>query len=458
MGFTTLECIDILDDCLWNKNFNAVIIAHDKESLKKIFKKVKLAWLEFEKELGTALGFVADTSNSNMLQFNNGSTVSVALSSRSDTVNRLHVSEFGKICKKYPLKAEEIITGAFPSVPASGRIDIESTAEGEVGYFHDMFWEAWEEGEPDNQLNFKAHFFPWSEYSDYRMKSISSIPEKFREYQRKHNLDDEQITWYFGMQSKLKELMKQEYPTTPEEAFESSGHKVFDPEVINRRIARDVEEGEAIGKWKFFDDFKLGHVYACGADPAEGVGRDSSSAHIIDYSHRTEHGVIKPKVVAVFCDNKVEPDMFAHELKRGCSRYGDCILAVERNGTGLATLTVLKDIYFNLYTEKRKDQTLDKDTDRLGFLTSASTKPMIIYNLKTAINEDDLLIPDKPTLRELRLYDEEDLKRLRFDPEISHHLDRVMSLAIAYELRNYAIASGNITATEEPLIEGVYIQ
>ena len=37
-------------------------------------------------------------------------------SARSGTLQRLHVSEFGKICAQYPKKAREIVTGAFPAV------------------------------------------------------------------------------------------------------------------------------------------------------------------------------------------------------------------------------------------------------------------------------------------------------------------------------------------------------
>lgn len=56
--------------------------------------------------------------------------MTVSNSGRSGTHNRVHVSEFAKLCAKYPAKADEIITGTIPSVPANGRMDIESTAEG----------------------------------------------------------------------------------------------------------------------------------------------------------------------------------------------------------------------------------------------------------------------------------------------------------------------------------------
>lgn len=48
------------------------------------------------------------------------------------------MSEFGKICAKFPDKAREIVTGAFEAVSLKGRITLESTAEGKSGYFYEF--------------------------------------------------------------------------------------------------------------------------------------------------------------------------------------------------------------------------------------------------------------------------------------------------------------------------------
>lgn len=50
----------------------------------------------------------------------------------------LHISEYGKICNKYPDKAREIQTGALNTVAPESEVFIESTAEGNSGYFYDM--------------------------------------------------------------------------------------------------------------------------------------------------------------------------------------------------------------------------------------------------------------------------------------------------------------------------------
>lgn len=57
------------------------------------------------------------TDSVNEMSFSNGSTISVRTSFRSGTIQFLHISEFGKICAKYPDRAKEIVTGAIEAVP-----------------------------------------------------------------------------------------------------------------------------------------------------------------------------------------------------------------------------------------------------------------------------------------------------------------------------------------------------
>ncbi len=74
----------------------------------------------------------------NMYAFSNGSTIGVSTGYRGDTLQSLHVSELGKISRKYPDRALEIKTGAFPAASGkSSTITVESTAEGKQGDFYE---------------------------------------------------------------------------------------------------------------------------------------------------------------------------------------------------------------------------------------------------------------------------------------------------------------------------------
>lgn len=428
-GITTYECIDGLDDVLFTKNFTMVIIAHELEAVKKIFKKIKLAWEYFPENLKSEMGYVVNSDNANELSFNNGSSIRVALSSRSDTVNRLHISEFGKICAKYPQKAEEIITGAIPSVPENGRIDIESTAEGEFGEFYEMFWEAWYRGNPQVNKQFKAFFFGWNEHIEYQLEGNFEIPQDLRLYQSKHNLTNKQINWYFIERGVLKDKMKQENPTTPEEAFESSGSKMFDLEQLDWQRQFTVE-GVKIGDWTFYKPYIPSHSYALAGDVAEGLGQDSSTGVIIDFT--------TSEVVGEYCSNQIAPDMFGYELFNGSNKFGGCLIAPERNNHGHTTISTLKTLNANIFEEETLGKVSDKGTKKLGWHTNGASKPKMLYELSEAINEQRLKIPSKSILNELRTYDRSDLSVTKFDPDQSRHWDRVIALAIAWQMRLHA--------------------
>ena len=73
--------------------------------------------------------FKSDKSGSGAYVFDNGSSIRVSTSYRGGTLQRLHVSEFGKICRQFPHKAKEIVTGAFEAVGIGNQITLESTAE-----------------------------------------------------------------------------------------------------------------------------------------------------------------------------------------------------------------------------------------------------------------------------------------------------------------------------------------
>ena len=128
LGFTTLVCIVWLDTALFSENMRCGIIAQDREAAEVIFRdKVKFAYENLPEELKAAMPLARDSA-SELLFAHNNSSIRVATSMRSGTIHRLHISEFGKICAKYPDKAKEVITGSIPAVPKSGILIIESTA------------------------------------------------------------------------------------------------------------------------------------------------------------------------------------------------------------------------------------------------------------------------------------------------------------------------------------------
>lgn len=230
-GFTTQIDIFFLDTCLFNKNIKAGIIAHSLNDAAEIFRtKIKFPYENLPEEIRDNPLISARNDKSNQYVFNNGSSITVGTSFRSGTVQLLHISELAKISLKYPKKADEIQTGAIESVPMNGLIFIESTAEGAGGYFYDVYKKASDmrlENKTLSPLDYKDFFYAWHFNNDYRIdkKYYNKKYDKYFENLELEglNLDMEQKAWYCLKCENLNEdKMMREYPSTPEEAFNSS--------------------------------------------------------------------------------------------------------------------------------------------------------------------------------------------------------------------------------------------
>lgn len=236
LGFTTLIAIMWLDHALFNANQRCGIVAQDLEAAGVIFRdKVRFAYEHLPDVIRERFPLARDSA-SELLFAHNNSSVRVATSMRSGTIHRLHISEFGKICAKFPEKAAEVITGSIPAVPVNGIAVIESTAEGRTGEFFDMTQRAMALLRDKVKLtpqDYRFNFFPWWQEERYRMNAtLADISQEEHEKldvieaAAGTKFDPEQRAWYM---SKLRaefagreERMWQEYPSTPSEAFQVS--------------------------------------------------------------------------------------------------------------------------------------------------------------------------------------------------------------------------------------------
>jgi hypothetical protein len=231
LGFTTLVAIYFLDCALFRANIRAGIVAHNDDAAKTIFRdKVKHAYDNLPEELRKVMTLSRDSA-SELLFSHNNSSIRVGTSMRSGTLQYLHISEFGKICAKFPDRAKEVVTGSIPSVPTNGVIFIESTAEGQEGDFYRMSKRAQEITNPTPK-DYAFHFFPWWGEERYRLSEPVTISEKEHAYFDKVEaeagtaLDIQQRAWWVATRdadySGSDESMWQEYPSTPKEAFQQS--------------------------------------------------------------------------------------------------------------------------------------------------------------------------------------------------------------------------------------------
>ena len=232
MGMTTFIDLYILDECIFNKGVEAGIIAHNKEDASKIFRrKIKYPYENLPDDIKDNIWPTTD-SKTEMI-FSNGSVVSVGVSLRSSTCQYLHISEHGKICAKYPDKAEELKSGALEAIGIGQIVFIESTAEGRGGDFYEYCVNAKrmeDEGIEFTEMDFKLHFFAWWMDPTYvlpnpeRVVITADLQQYFEDLWRQHGIEltAGQKAWYVKKAERQGDTMKREYPSTWEEAFEAS--------------------------------------------------------------------------------------------------------------------------------------------------------------------------------------------------------------------------------------------
>lgn len=247
LGMTTAIQLWMLDRALFTPNMSAGVIAHNREDAQRFFDgKIKFAYEHLPGEIQDRVQ--ARNDNANELTFSNGSSIRVGTSLRSGTYQMLHVSEFGKICAKYPDKAREIVTGSLNTVPTSGVSFIESTAEGAYGEFHAMCKQAEQlqaAGYPLSALDYKLFFYPWWKSQDYRLDDPVNVDQEMAVYfqmlREEHgiNLDRHQQSWYVRKAAEQGSMMRQEYPSYLAEAF----HVEIEGQIYAKQIGKARAEG-----------------------------------------------------------------------------------------------------------------------------------------------------------------------------------------------------------------------
>lgn len=242
LGFTTLLTIVFLDACLFgDDNTRAAIICHTENAANKIFRdKVRFAYDNLPDPIRSLFPLKQDRADELVFAHNN-SSIQVAVSARSGTLQYLHISEFGKICAKFPQRAQEVVTGSIPAVPTNGFVFIESTAEGASGYFYKMTKRSEELHNLKKKLTnkeYRFHFYPWWDNEDYQMPAdgviITEVDHKyFAEIESKTGttLSLEQRAWWISTRdndfSGEDAMMWQEYPSYPDEAFKQSNEGAY---------------------------------------------------------------------------------------------------------------------------------------------------------------------------------------------------------------------------------------
>jgi hypothetical protein len=335
-GFTTFIQLFMLDACLFNSDIRAGTIAHTMPDAQVIFRdKVRFP---YDNLPDGVKGLVpAQNDNTTELLLANNSGIRVGVSLRSGTLQYLHVSEYGKICAKFPDKAREVRSGALNTVDKNGIVFVESTAEGQDGHFFELCQSARtlrNAGGALTSMDFKFHFSPWYEDEAYQLAAGSvDIPASYLDYFARLDglgikLTPDQKAWYVKKAEQQQGDMKREFPSTPDEAFEAAIEGAYYSDQLTRmemdkRLTRlPIDTGIPV-----MTTWDLGLNDACTIWFVQVVGRE---IRFVDYYESSGFGLehyvqeIKKRREQhgfVFGDHYFPHDVNNGEISNGKSRF-----------------------------------------------------------------------------------------------------------------------------------------
>lgn len=330
--------------------------------------------------------------------------------------------------------AVNLITSLKETVPDQPYTMVveESTAKG-LNYFHDSWLKA-EKGE----TRYKGVFVAWWEIDRCRIpvKNIDQFYKTmtdYEKYQWELGATIEGIAWYRAHQADKGYsdwMMMQENPATPEEAFQSSGQKVFAPvyiEALRKDNEEPIFQGEVfadsrLGEKAFsnirFEDVPNGNLRIWEMpDPENKVknryvvsvdigGRtekaDFSVIRVIDRKNMNLSYKAHVKVILSWIGH-TDQDLLAWKAAQIATMYDNALLVVEGNaldtteeGSHFQTvLDQLKDFYRNLYTRNDPEKVGSDYVPKYGYWTTEKSKSLAINTLNAASRERLLSYTDE---------------------------------------------------------------
>jgi len=435
------------------------------------------------------------------LEWSNGSTWETYTAenpeaARSAGLQGYHASEVGRWQNGGAKDAKETLKSMLGAVPRRGFTVVieESTAQGAQGAFFDRFqsgrwptaaelgclegeeyWRKWEDETPQNiarnpserAFQFVRCFAAWFEDDENRPESGVTADEE--EYIRA-TLDKKEIELIrryrtigpqgerLGHQAERATLIEQlawrraviktefegdtdgfeqENPSSPKEAFASSGRHTFNragctwmTETAKQRtpmigVLDRVEQGvifretTAADAWiQIWDTPKEGMRYISSLDTMGGrshtknlkdadynAGVTLRAAYVDQADGRKRAHQV---VAALMPKNQDDPDILTQKMGLMSDFYGGCLVVHEDNNTGAAFRQEAMRAGLNLYRRIETDKFTQEQTDYVGWMTTPETRPQLFAtgkklvrnNANPATREDGFQCWDEATCQE----------------------------------------------------------
>ena len=374
LGMTTVIAAWMFWKALLTPNFKVGVLAHSGESAQAIFE----IYSRLYKFLPDFLKFRTEKANVREMRFFHGGMIRVTTANsenfRGTTYQALHCSEFA-----FWASVDKTIRSAFQCCGPDAHIYLETTANG-LNDAHRI----WQE-----ENGFHGLFIPWVSDPGYALsKAPKTIIPKIKEYSEERGLTEGQMWWV--QQTYQTKCMSnwnsflQEYPSNADEAFIVSGERFFGVVYPDAQPKTGYTRVYQPQKYK---------IYTMGVDVASGSPSGDYSAFVVlDVTDKKA-----PITVSSFYD-RVPPHQFAEIVRNELIEY-DALAVVEANSYGLAILEFLVSKHFAyIFKRTQYDKMAKRWIERMGFYTSANTRPVLLSRLLEYVT-NEWLVPADPSFQ-----------------------------------------------------------
>jgi len=392
-GKTTTAVAVILHFILFQEHKTVALLANKGDAAREILDRIKIAYEALPQWMQQ--GVVE--WNKGSVQFENGCKIIAAATSssgiRGKSVSFLYIDETA-----FVENWDEFFASVFPTISSGDttKILLTSTPNG-LNHFYKTC-----EGAKEGTNGYEFVEVLWKDVpgrdDKWKLETLQAMDFDYEKFSQEYECQ------FLGSSGTLIEGSKLKSMVTKEPAIDN-------------------------GTMKQYERQQDGRAYACVVDVSRGKGLDYSAFQIIDVTE------MPYRQVCVYRDNYITPAEYAEVIYRACKSYNDATTLIEINDIGeqVAELLHFEFEYENiLFTEsagrsgKRISAGYSKRCDK-GIRTTKTVKSVGCSILKLLIEQDQLIINDFQTIKELSTFSR---KRNSFEAESGAHDDLVMCLVL----------------------------
>lgn len=392
-GKTTTIAALLLHQAIFNIDFNIAILANKLAQAREILSRIQRAYEALPKWLQQG---ILEWNKGN-IELENGSKILASATSssaiRGGSFNLIYLDEFAFVPKNLQ---DDFFASVYPTISSgnTSKVLITSTPNG-----LDMFYKIWVDSE--NKRNDYARI-------DVHWSDVPGRDEKWKK-QTISNTSEDQFRVEFECE------------------FLGSSNTLISPSTLRRLVYIDPVRSK--NNMDIYKEPEPGRVYSIVVDVSRGIGLDYSVFTVFDVTE------FPYKQVAKFRDNNIEPVLFPAYVKAAGNLYNDAYVLIEINDIGGQVADIMHHEYEYeniLMTNIRgaSGQTIGGgfgQGSQLGVRTTKAVKRLGCSNLKTMIENDQLIVNDFQTIKELSSFVS---KGKSYEAESGENDDLVMTLVL----------------------------